>query len=102
MLNVGKYNVRIVKNGDKYGRDFCLTHDNDKPMAEFYDARYPHSEFGQFVSRYYVGTLLGHEGFYGGQYKSGDGLCLDGGNRDEWSVSGDEMDIVRDYLKANT
>lgn len=99
MLNIGKFNVRIVKNGDKYGRDFCLTYDENKPMAEFYDSRYPHTEFGQFVSRYYIGTLLNHEGFYGDGTESG--LCLDGGNPDEWSLSKEEMDVVRHYLAEN-
>ena len=98
MLQLERFNVRIVNNGDKYGREFCLTHDEDKPMVEFYDRRYPHTQYGQFVSRYYVGTLLGYEGFYGGEPTGG--LCLDGGNAKEWSVSADGMALVRAYLKA--
>ena len=38
MLNIGKFNVRIVKNGDKYGRDFCLTYDENKPMRRKHHA----------------------------------------------------------------
>ena len=49
MITVDKFNVRVVNKGDKFGRDFCLTHESEKPMVEFYDARYPHTEFGQFV-----------------------------------------------------
>ena len=102
MLEIEKFNVRIVSKGDRYGRADCLTHDEDRPMVEFYDRRYASEEWprGQFVSRYYVGTLLGHEGFYGGEPVGG--LCLDGGNRDEWSVSADEMAEIRVYLKAQT
>jgi hypothetical protein len=43
MLNVGKYNVRVVQTGDKYGRNDCLTNDQ-APMVEFYDARYNQSD----------------------------------------------------------
>ena len=102
MLKIGKYNVRIVNKGDRYGRADCLTHDEDRPMVEFYDRRYTSEAWprGQFVSRYYVGTLLGHEGFYGGEPVGG--LCLDGGNPNEWSVSADSMALVRAYLKAQT
>lgn len=95
MITVDKFNVRIVRAGDRYGRDNCLTYDKDEPLVEFYDNRYPHTEHGQFVSRYYVATILGTD-----RYGSGEGgLCLDGGNRDQWTVSEKDMDTVREYLK---
>ncbi len=111
MLKIGKYNVRIVSKGERYGREDCLTHDDDRPMVEFYDRRSASDDYeryseddwqsrGYFVSRYYVGTLLGTDGFYKGVPTGG--LCLDGGNRDEWSVSADEMAMIRVYLKAQT
>lgn len=57
-----KWVVRLVRQGDKYGLDFCLTHKAteffDEPLVEFYDARLLHTEFGQFVSRYYLHTVL--------------------------------------------
>ena len=40
MLQLEKFNVRIVNKGDRYGRADCLTHDDDRPMVEFYDRRY--------------------------------------------------------------
>jgi len=98
MITVDKFNVRVVDKGMKYGRDFCLTHDSEKPMVEFYDARYPHTEFGQFVSRYNVETILGKDRW--GHAEGG--LILDGGNANEWSVSKHHMDIVRAYLKGYT
>mgnify|MGYP003657691028 CR=1 FL=1 len=61
--------VRMVRHGDKYGLDMCLTHtphpeyDFDSPLIEFYDARYDFDKdtdgtpMGQFVSRYYLSTL---------------------------------------------
>ena len=97
MIKVDKYNVRIVRKGDKYGREFCLTYDKDEPMVEFYDGRSNTDEYGYFVSRYYVATILGTD-----RYGSGEGgLCLDGGNPNEWSVSEQDMDTVRDYLRKN-
>jgi hypothetical protein len=87
--------VRLVQRGDRYGLHGCLTHDIEEPLVEFYDTRYDHNsdwleEFvGQFVSRYYVETLLGHEG----------GLCLDGGISD-WQVSAGNMVQIKKWLKA--
>lgn len=53
--------VRIVEKGDGYGVDDKVIHDEDDPMVEFYDQRYTDERFGprgQFVSRYYLSTLL--------------------------------------------
>jgi hypothetical protein len=108
MLEIGKFNIRIVNKGDRYGREDCLTHDDDRQMVEFYDCRsvlddyerYSEGDWqtrGQFVSRYFVGTILGKEGFYG---RAEGGLCLDGGNPNEWSVSEEGMDVIRAYLKT--
>ena len=95
MFTVGKYNVRIVNTGDKYGRKDCLTNDNE-PLVEFYDSRYDQADWmgrGQFVSRYYVDTIM--RGDYPG------GLSLDGGIP-EWTVSADEMRQVKQYLAGVT
>ena len=99
MITVDKYNIRVVDKGMKYGRDFGLTTESEKPLVEFYDARYPHSEFGQFITRYYVGTILGNDGYSG---KGEGALILDGGHADVWTVSSRDMEIVRAYLKGYT
>lgn len=92
MKQVENFNIRIVNTGDKYGVNDCLT--NDKaPMVEFYDARFTHGADGargQFVSRYYVETLI--NSYYP------HGLCLDGGVP-AWSVSADGMQQVIEYIK---
>jgi hypothetical protein len=53
--------ARILTKGTGYGRwdgqSWALTHDKERPVIEFYDARYSHTPFGQFVSRYFVDTL---------------------------------------------
>jgi hypothetical protein len=83
-----RFNTKLIRAGDKYGLDDCLTHDGD-PMLEFYDPRYQHTPIGQFVSRYYVKTLL--EG-------NDTGLMLDGQHSD-WQVDQEQMTEIRDWLK---
>ena len=70
------FNVRFVRQGERYGREDCLVHDKPDPLVEFYDAtnRERFGPRGQFVSRYYLSTLRerGHrEGInlYGGEPK---------------------------------
>ena len=87
-MQIDKFNLRIVRKGDHYGRDNCLTHNKPEPLVEFYDVRYPHTELGQFVTRYYAETLLEMEDT---------GLCLDGGVPN-WSVSRNDMRIVRAWV----
>lgn len=84
-MKIDKFYVHIVRDGDKYGLNDCLTHGGD-PMVEFYDTRYGEGR-GQFFQRYYIDTLLASQG----------GLCLMGGVP-EWSLSGDDMQKVRDFL----
>ena len=89
-VSIEKFTVRFVNKGETYGRDFCLTHDKDDALIEFYDSRYPHTEFGQFVSSYYVKTLRGHDGM----------LTLDGGVP-EWTVSAAGMAQVQKLIEQN-
>lgn len=85
-----KFNVRIVQEGDNYGLNNCLTHEQKEPLVEFYDSRYPHTEFGQFVSRYNMSTLL--------QRNANVGLDLDGGIAD-WKIDAKGMEDVTQWLK---
>lgn len=85
------FNVRIVQQGDNYGLNNCLTHESKEPLVEFYDQRYPHTEFGQFVSRYNITTLLKRENNLG--------LDLDGGIPD-WKIDAKEMNDVITWLSA--
>ncbi len=92
MIQVQKFNVRIVNTGDKYGRKDQLTNDKQQ-MVEFYDSRYDHADWmgrGQFVSRYYTSTILN------GQYTNG--LSLNGGIP-AWTVSADGMKQVVEFLR---
>ncbi len=79
------WTVRIVFQGDRYGRDMCLVHDDAEPMIEFYDAEHDFDKdvdgrvLGQFVSRYDSETLID------GRDKLS-GLNLDGGVP-KWSIN---------------
>jgi hypothetical protein len=58
---VGAFNVRLVREGERYGRRDCLTHDKPRTLIEFYDTRHSDPDYpdgrGQFVTRYYLQTL---------------------------------------------
>lgn len=88
------FGVRIVREGDCYGLDDCLTYDETDdhfragdPLIEFYDMRYTDrfGERGQFVSRYCRSTLMERDGRYG--------LNLDGGVP-AWRIDVDAMQQV--------
>lgn len=103
-----KWCVRAVMPGGLYGLNHCLTYDENKtdPLIEFYDMdsmaakhmrqsdnkteSYLAEEYGQFVSRYYLSTLL-KDRTIGGECP---GINLDGGI-DRWTVSGQ---FVREAL----
>ena len=89
LFKAEKFNVRIVSRGDKYGLNFSLTHNEDMPLVEFYDSRYPHTEYGQFVSRYYLDTIINREGL---------GLSLDAGVT-AWTVPAEAMSELIKTLK---
>ena len=94
MIQIEGFNVRIVQEGESYGRNFCLVHDEADALVEFYDPKYTKGfgPDGQFVSRYYIYTLLGHE-------PGRVGLCLDGGIP-EWSISPQGVREVQRYLRG--
>ena len=90
-----EFAIRIVRKGDNYGRDFCLTHDKDEALVEFYDFTYAgpkFTEYGQFVSRYGAETLMEGDDTYG--------LDLHGGV-DVWSVDARTMLKVLDFVRVN-
>jgi len=120
-----RFNVRLVRRGDRYGLNDCLTHGKaptrrhdtnteipegiaaaggyDGAMVEFYDATYANQKSfgprGQFVSRYYLATLTNEDGITKRDRSSARnaGLCLDGGNAHVWTVSGPN---VRDAIAS--
>lgn len=89
------FNIRIVRRGDRYGLNSALVHDKDEPMVEFYDATQSgkpgFSELGQFVARYYIGTLL-ESPFHAL------GLNLDGGIP-EWTIEPEQYLSIYETLE---
>ena len=74
-----------------------------EPTVRWYDNRYPHDKegkivLGQFVSSYYITTMLGDE--FGARLGDSGGLCLDGGIPD-WSVSQECAKEVADFLEES-
>ena len=89
----GHFNVRILRKGEKYGLEDCLTHKERKPLVEFYDYRHRDDKEwkrGQFVSRYYAETLLKHNLNFG---------LLLYGDSPEWTVSADYMRKILAWLR---
>lgn len=89
------FTVRIVREGDKYGRTNILTHDKADPLIEFYDQTYRNcdewQEYGQFVSRYYLSTLRDPDS---SRSVVVHGLSLDGGVP-EWTITaGNVLDVL--------
>ena len=89
-----RFIARILRKGDRYGLEDALTWHMSKPAVEFYDTRYMHTELGQFVSRYFIETLLEGSDRYG---LATGGLNLDAGV-DDWSIDAESMYVVRRWL----
>lgn len=91
-----RFLVRILRAGDRYGLDDCLTWaDSLSPLVEFYDYTYANQKTfgprGQFVSRYYVDTIIGDNSWDAG-------LDLHGGV-DVWKIDAAAMHVVREWLR---
>jgi len=68
-----------------------LQTDGGEPIVNFYDARFPFTEYGQFTGgSYYVSTLNEGE-------SARNGLCLHGGVPD-WQINAAEMEVVMDWI----
>lgn len=93
------FNVRLVEKGDRYGRNMCLVHEEDRPMVVFYDTKSqidydfvgePEEAqkagalcLGQQASSYYVETLLENIATTGGL-----DLC---GHVPRWKIDGNAL-----------
>jgi hypothetical protein len=81
----------IVRQGDRYGLDFCLVNEGET-LVEFWDLRYGHGPIhegaeivGQFVARYLVPTLLDTDTWSTGRVGERAGLDLYGGEP-SWKI----------------
>jgi hypothetical protein len=99
-----RFTMRVVGDGDRYGRGMALTHSGSDPLVEFYDRRWDHDRdpdgvmLGQFVSRYRLSTLL--EPGRDGKTVFETGITLDDGNA--WRVGpGGMADCLRALREAD-
>jgi len=90
--------VRLIYQGQRYGRADSLVHDKPEPLVEFFDTRYEHTDLGQFVSRYYLKTLLKSE--FHGRPIQGSGLTLDTGS-DDWVIHESCYKRILQWLTLN-
>ena len=71
----------------------------DQNLVSFYDTRYNHTQYGQFVGRYYANTLLGLDGWSSrGSSIKDRGLNLHGGV-DNWFINADNATDVVDFIE---
>lgn len=117
-FTTGKWRVHLIYPGERYGLDGCLTyelnaysgapaavHRASYPLVEFYDTSQDAARFpgGQFVSRYYMTDLLEDNSIavsIDTMLKNGNPFSLDGGIP-AWTVEGDDLAKVNDFLKKS-
>ena len=110
MSAIKNWMVRIVKKGQPYGQNYCLTHEEDEPLIEFYslgDYRLPDEgnlkvdeqkrqeyrekfPIGQFVTRYYLKEIMNH--------RLGVGLNLYG-SEPKWTLYSDSFLQIYGWLE---
>lgn len=99
-LMVGKWRVHIVAPGDRYGLNNCLINDKKNSLLEFWDMSVSKDKFpeGQFTWRYHVDSLFEDRYGISPEVLMRHGLHLDLAVP-SWTVSGDEMTRVFEWLK---
>lgn len=80
--------VRVVQQGQKYGRDFKQTLAIAEPLVEFYDTDYSHTPFGQYINCYYLDTL---------RNRDPNPLALNGGI-EKWRIGQENAIRLRSWL----
>lgn len=110
--NGREFVVKIVKFGERYGRDKCLVNDRvgghrgeeGASLVEFYDATYAGDDRfgaeGQFVTRYYASTLLRFIPLLPDSEFVARGLCLNG-EVEAWNVDAPAMQVVEAFVRWN-
>jgi hypothetical protein len=79
-----------VKNEQNIPFNVVLVNDSES-IVKIYDARYSFTEFGQFVSSYYMSTFCG--------IKEECGLCLHG-SEPNWVLSANNVNTIKNFIKS--
>lgn len=88
-----KFIAKVVQKGEMYGKNVDIPHEDEVPLIEFFDARYPmvkidNQHSGQFISRYDLNTF--------NHVKTG--LFLNSGSPD-WSITPATVKMLQDWVK---
>jgi hypothetical protein len=95
------FKVKILRKGDQYGLNKCLTHEDDVPLVEFYDAVSDHDPEGRFISRYSADSLLGQCKFSGTDITLGlSPLSLRGCNPGKYYLTTENCKRVGEWLHS--
>lgn len=98
----GKWRVHLVKEGEHYGANNSLVHNEKDPLVEFWDMSTDKAKFseGQFVSRYYLSTLLDNKwGSSLDEMVAGNrAFCLDA-DVPSWIVAPADLKDIAAWLK---
>lgn len=116
-FTVGRFRVHLVQEGERYGStgsliygkalsngsigtpvNDCQLYGHGLPLVEFYDVSQDPAKFpeGQFVTRYYMSTLLGMDSI---GHSIGEMSALDlAGDVSNWTISGDDLKEVHTRL----
>jgi len=78
---------RLVARGARFGREHCFTNDSPIPTLEFYDRRFDHTAYGQFISSYFLTTFLDGTA----------GINLHGGTLG-WQIGADDKREIIEWL----
>jgi len=83
--------LRVVKEGERYGRNGCLQHEGPDDLIEVYDMRFPLETWmgfeGQFITRYYRTTFE----------EAGPGLLMDI-SIPMWRLSPDTLEMLQGLI----
>lgn len=91
-MKIGIFNVRVIKEGERYGLFDCFVHDNKKPLVEFFDSRSVFSDvLGMFVSRYFCDSFL--------KIPDGQGILLDTGSKD-WQLDSEQVSLAKEFVMS--
>jgi len=95
------FKVKVLRPGDQYGLNKCLTHEDGIPLVEFYDASLDDTQEGLFISRYSADSLLGQCKFSGADISLGLApFTLRGDSPDEYYLTPENCKHVGEWLHS--
>lgn len=95
------FKVKVLRTGDQYGSNKCLTHEGGVPLVEFYDAASDDDQEGHFISRYSADSLLGQCKFSGADISLGLApFSLRGSSPDAYYLTPENCKHVGEWLHS--